>query len=60
MAEKKLSGAGLRGQSAGETALRTVGKTSSGLTCRCSAFFYQGSASMCSARCEACSDGLVS
>lgn len=34
MAEKKLSGAGLRGQSAGETALCTVGKTGSGLTFR--------------------------
>lgn len=32
--EKKLSGAGLRGQSAGETALCTVGKTGSGLTYR--------------------------
>ena len=35
MAEaKKLSGAGLRGQSAGSTALCTVGKTGSGLTYR--------------------------
>lgn len=32
MATKKLSGAGLRGQSAGETTLCTVGKTGSGLT----------------------------
>lgn len=32
--EKKLTGAGLRGQSAGETALCTVGKTGSGLTYR--------------------------
>jgi 2-methylcitrate synthase len=32
MAEKKLSGAGLRGQSAGETKLCTVGKSGSGLT----------------------------
>ena len=32
MAEKKLSGAGLRGQSAGETSLCTVGKSGSGLT----------------------------
>ncbi|RUO23258.1 2-methylcitrate synthase [Aliidiomarina iranensis] len=32
MAEKKLGGAGLRGQVAGETALCTVGKTGSGLT----------------------------
>ncbi|QSX29808.1 MULTISPECIES: bifunctional 2-methylcitrate synthase/citrate synthase [Shewanella] len=32
--EKKLSGAGLRGQSAGETALSTVGKSGSGLTYR--------------------------
>ncbi len=31
---KELSGAGLRGQSAGETALCTVGKTGSGLTYR--------------------------
>jgi len=34
MAEKKLGGAGLRGQVAGETALCTVGKTGSGLTYR--------------------------
>ncbi len=34
MTEKKLSGAGLRGQSAGETALCTVGKTGAGLTYR--------------------------
>ena len=34
MAEKKLAGAGLRGQVAGETALCTVGKTGSGLTYR--------------------------
>ena len=35
MAEaKQLSGAGLRGQSAGETALCTVGKTGAGLTYR--------------------------
>ncbi|GAA3901552.1 2-methylcitrate synthase [Halomonas cibimaris] len=34
MAEQKLSGAGLRGQSAGETALCTVGKSGSGLTYR--------------------------
>ncbi len=34
MAEKKLSGAGLRGQIAGETALCTVGKTGTGLTYR--------------------------
>ena len=34
MAEKKLTGAGLRGQSAGETALCTVGKSGSGLTYR--------------------------
>jgi len=34
MAEKKLGGAGLRGQSAGETALCTVGKTGAGLTYR--------------------------
>jgi len=34
MAEKKLTGAGLRGQVAGETALCTVGKTGSGLTYR--------------------------
>jgi len=32
MAEKKLSGAGLRGQSAGDTSLCTVGKSGSGLT----------------------------
>ena len=32
MAEKKLSGAGLRGQSAGETKLCTVGKSGLGLT----------------------------
>lgn len=32
MAEKKLTGAGLRGQSAGETKLCTVGKSGSGLT----------------------------
>jgi 2-methylcitrate synthase len=32
--KKKLSGAGLRGQSAGETALCTVGKTGAGLTYR--------------------------
>jgi len=32
MTEKKLSGAGLRGQSAGETKLCTVGKSGSGLT----------------------------
>ncbi|MFB0932825.1 MAG: hypothetical protein QMB60_01595, partial [Pseudomonadales bacterium] len=32
MAEKKLGGAGLRGQSAGETALCTVGQEGSGLT----------------------------
>ena len=32
MVDKKLAGAGLRGQSAGETALCTVGKTGSGLT----------------------------
>lgn len=32
MSEKKLSGAGLRGQSAGETALCTVGQSGSGLT----------------------------
>ena len=31
---KVLSGAGLRGQSAGETALCTVGKAASGLTYR--------------------------
>lgn len=34
MAEKKLGGAGLRGQSAGDTALCTVGKEGSGLTYR--------------------------
>ncbi|MCH2055071.1 MAG: 2-methylcitrate synthase [Thalassotalea sp.] len=34
MVDKKLGGAGLRGQSAGETALCTVGKTGSGLTYR--------------------------
>ncbi|MCO1334783.1 2-methylcitrate synthase [Microbulbifer sp. OS29] len=34
MAEKALSGAGLRGQVAGKTALSTVGKTGSGLTYR--------------------------
>ena len=34
MTDKKLQGAGLRGQSAGETALCTVGKTGSGLTYR--------------------------
>ncbi len=34
MAEKKLAGAGLRGQVAGETALCTVGKTGTGLTYR--------------------------
>jgi len=32
MAEKKISGAGLRGQSAGETKLCTVGQSGSGLT----------------------------
>ena len=32
MTDKKLSGAGLRGQSAGETSLCTVGKSGSGLT----------------------------
>jgi len=32
MTDKKLSGAGLRGQSAGDTALCTVGKSGSGLT----------------------------
>ncbi|MGZ9898237.1 bifunctional 2-methylcitrate synthase/citrate synthase [Shewanella gaetbuli] len=32
MVDKKLAGAGLRGQSAGETALCTVGKSGSGLT----------------------------
>ena len=34
MVDKKLGGAGLRGQSAGETALCTVGKTGAGLTYR--------------------------
>jgi 2-methylcitrate synthase len=34
MAEKKLGGAGLRGQSAGSTALCTVGKEGAGLTYR--------------------------
>lgn len=34
MTDKKLGGAGLRGQIAGETALCTVGKTGSGLTYR--------------------------
>lgn len=34
MVDKKLGGAGLRGQSAGETALSTVGKEGSGLTYR--------------------------
>ena len=34
MSEKKLGGAGLRGQVAGETALCTVGKTGTGLTYR--------------------------
>ena len=34
MNDKKLQGAGLRGQSAGETALCTVGKSGSGLTYR--------------------------
>lgn len=34
MVEKKLGGAGLRGQSAGETELCTVGKTGTGLTYR--------------------------
>lgn len=34
MVDKKIGGAGLRGQSAGETALCTVGKTGSGLTYR--------------------------
>ena len=34
MVDKKLNGAGLRGQSAGETALCTVGKTGAGLTYR--------------------------
>ena len=34
MNDKKLQGAGLRGQSAGETAFCTVGKSGSGLTYR--------------------------
>ena len=34
MVDKKLGGAGLRGQSAGETSLCTVGKSGSGLTYR--------------------------
>ena len=34
MAEKKLTGAGLRGQTAGQTALCTVGKSGTGLTYR--------------------------
>ena len=34
MAEKKLEGAGLRGQVAGQTALSTVGKEGKGLTYR--------------------------
>ena len=34
MAEKKLEGAGLRGQVAGHTALSTVGKSGKGLTYR--------------------------
>ena len=34
MADKKLGGAGLRGQSAGETTLCTVGRTGTGLTYR--------------------------
>ena len=34
MSDKKLGGAGLRGQVAGETALCTVGKTGTGLTYR--------------------------
>jgi len=34
MADAKLGGAGLRGQSAGETSLATVGKTGAGLTYR--------------------------
>ena len=34
MAEKKLEGAGLRGQVAGHTALSTVGKAGKGLTYR--------------------------
>ena len=32
MSDKKIGGAGLRGQSAGETSLCTVGKSGSGLT----------------------------
>ena len=32
MVEKALGGAGLRGQTAGETSLCTVGKTGTGLT----------------------------
>ena len=34
MVDKKLAGAGLRGQVAGETSLCTVGKSGSGLTYR--------------------------
>ena len=34
MAEKKLEGAGLRGQVAGKTSLSTVGKAGKGLTYR--------------------------
>ena len=34
MVDKKLDGAGLRGQVAGETALCTVGKSGTGLTYR--------------------------
>ena len=34
MVDKKIGGAGLRGQSAGETALCTVGKEGAGLTYR--------------------------
>jgi len=34
MVDKKIGGAGLRGQVAGETALCTVGKTGAGLTYR--------------------------
>ena len=34
MVKKKVGGAGLRGQSAGETALCTVGKSGTGLTYR--------------------------
>ena len=34
MAQKKLEGAGLRGQVAGQTALSTVGKEGKGLTYR--------------------------